>query len=185
MLTAAIAPKQMSELSWNEILGVLERQFGSAKTLFRRQFECFKMRYEGQEFNNYELLVKTKYTDAKLDTIGFDGLQCLLYVAGFQGPDFAAYRTRLLRKLDQFEKVTLKDLTAECQLIKSYKEDSRMLEGVSSVNFIPHKKRFRSNKKSKSRERQKKELTDLHSSEWKPSEGPTTNGCPADQAPCR
>ncbi|XGW25993.1 hypothetical protein V3C99_006978 [Haemonchus contortus] len=176
MLTAAIAPKQPSELSWNEVLEVLERQFGSAKTLFRRRFECFKMRYEGQEFNNYELLVKTKCTDAKLDIIDFDGLQCLLYVAGFQGPDFADYRTRLLRKLDQSEKVTLKDLTAKCQLIKSYKEDSRMLEGVSSaVNFIRHKKRFRSKKKSKSRERQKKELNELHSSEWKPQSGPTTS----------
>ncbi|PIO72745.1 hypothetical protein TELCIR_05317 [Teladorsagia circumcincta] len=140
MLTAAISPKQPSELSWNEILEVLERQFGSAKTLFRRRFECFKMRYEGQEFNNYELLVKTKCTDAKLDTIDFDGLQCLFYVAGFQGPDFAEYRTRLLRKLDQSEKVTLKDLTAECQLIKSYKDDSRMLEGDPAVNFAPKDK---------------------------------------------
>ncbi|KIH46074.1 hypothetical protein ANCDUO_23876 [Ancylostoma duodenale] len=64
-----------------------------------------------------------------MDTIDFDGLQCLFYVAGFQGPDFAEYRTRLLRMLDQSEKITLKDLTAECQFIKSYKEDSRMLEG--------------------------------------------------------
>ncbi|PIO65756.1 reverse transcriptase [Teladorsagia circumcincta] len=136
MLTAAIAPKHPSEPSWNEIVEVLDRQFGSAKTLFRRRFECFEMRYEGQEFNNYELLVKTKCTNAELDTIDFDGLQCLFYVAGFQGPDVADYRTRLLRKLDQSEKVTLKDLDAECQLIKSYKEDSRMLEGDPSINFV-------------------------------------------------
>ncbi|PIO74710.1 integrase core domain protein [Teladorsagia circumcincta] len=155
MLTAAIAPKQPSELSWNEILEVLDRQFGSAKTLFRRRFECFKMRYDGQEFNNYELLVKTKCTDAKLDTIDFDGLQCLFYVAGFQGPNVADYRTRLLRKLDQSEKVTLKDLTAECQLVKSYKEDSRMLEGDPSINFVRRKKRFR-RKKSFNQQRQQK-----------------------------
>ncbi|VDO78542.1 unnamed protein product [Heligmosomoides polygyrus] len=125
----------------------MERQFGSAKTLFRRRFECFKMRYEGQEFNNYELLVKTKCANAKLDAIDFDGLQCLFYVAGFQGPEFADYRTRLLRKLDQSEKVTLKDLTAECQLIRSYKEDSQMLEGDPSVNFVRRKRAFRGKKK--------------------------------------
>ncbi|VDO22291.1 unnamed protein product [Heligmosomoides polygyrus] len=80
--------------------------------------EILEMRYKGQEFNNYELLVKTKCANAKLDTIDFDGLQCLVYVAGFQRPEFADYRIRLLRKLDQFEMVTLEDLTAECQIVQ-------------------------------------------------------------------
>ncbi|EYB86727.1 hypothetical protein Y032_0274g1028, partial [Ancylostoma ceylanicum] len=65
MLTGAISPKQPSDLPWKEVIEVLERQFGSAKTLFRRRFECFKTRYEGQDFTNYEMLVKTKCTDAK------------------------------------------------------------------------------------------------------------------------
>ncbi|EYC37500.1 hypothetical protein Y032_0784g2333 [Ancylostoma ceylanicum] len=160
MLTGAISPKQPSDLPWKEVIEVLERQFGSAKTLFRRRFECFKTRYEGQDFTNYEMLVKTKCTDAKLDTIDFDGLQCLFYVAGFQGSDFAEYHTRLLRKLDQTEKITLKDLTAECQLIKSYKEDSRMLEGGLSINAVHHKKNFNRNKK-KFRQQQKKKKTDV------------------------
>ncbi|KAL6742847.1 hypothetical protein Aduo_015951 [Ancylostoma duodenale] len=42
MLTGAISPKQPSDLPWMEVIQVLERQFGSAKTLFRRRFECFK-----------------------------------------------------------------------------------------------------------------------------------------------
>lgn len=105
---------------------------------------------------NYEKLVKTKYTEAKLDTTHFDGLQCLFFVAGFQRTDFAEYRTRLLRKLNQSEKITLRDLTAECQLIKSYKEDSRTLERDLSVNSVHHKKNFNRNKK-KSKQQQKKE----------------------------
>ncbi|KAL6742405.1 hypothetical protein Aduo_015558 [Ancylostoma duodenale] len=147
MLTRAISPKQPYDLPWMEVKQVLERQFGSAKTLFRRRFECFKTRYEGQDFTNYKVLVKTKCTDAKLDTIDFDGLQCLFCVAGFQGPDFAEYSTRLLRKLDQSEKITLKDLTAECQLIKSHKEDSRMLEGGLSINAVHYRKNFNCKKK--------------------------------------
>ncbi|KIH43151.1 hypothetical protein ANCDUO_26850, partial [Ancylostoma duodenale] len=134
MLTGAIAPKQPSDVPWKEVVEVLERQ----------------------NFTNYEMLVKTKCTDAKLDTIDFDGLQCSFYVAGFQGPDFAEYRTRLLRKLDHSEKITLKDLTAECQLIKSYKEDSRMLEGDISVNAVQHKKNFNRNKKKFKQQHQKK-----------------------------
>ncbi|VDO85174.1 unnamed protein product [Heligmosomoides polygyrus] len=102
--------------------------------------------------NAYEMLVRTRCTDAKLDCIDFDGLQCLVYVAGFQGPEFADYRTRLLRKLDQAEKLSIKDLTAECQLIKSYGEDARMLENAavvtSTVNYVAKKK-----KKSISRQR--------------------------------
>ncbi|KAL6742848.1 hypothetical protein Aduo_015952 [Ancylostoma duodenale] len=92
------------------------------------------------------MLVKTKCTDTKLDTIDFDGLHCLFS----REPDFAEYRTRLLRKLDQSEKITLKDLTAECQLIKSYKEDSRMLEGGLYINAVHYRKNF--NRKKEKRE---------------------------------
>ncbi|VDP60241.1 unnamed protein product, partial [Heligmosomoides polygyrus] len=60
--------------------------------LTRRRFECFKVRYEGQDFNNYETMVKAKCTDAHFDLID-SGLQCLFYVAGFQGSEFADYRT--------------------------------------------------------------------------------------------
>ncbi|EYC07744.1 hypothetical protein Y032_0069g372 [Ancylostoma ceylanicum] len=85
--------------------------------------------------------------DAKLNSIDFDGLQCLVYVAGFQGVEFADYRTRLLRKLDQAERISIKDLTAECQLIKSYKEDARMLENaampISAVNYVTKRKKFK------------------------------------------
>ncbi|EYB93870.1 hypothetical protein Y032_0178g682 [Ancylostoma ceylanicum] len=80
--------------------------------------------------------------DAKLDSIDFDGLQCLVYVAGFQGAEFADYRT-----LDQAERISIKDLTAECQLIKSYKEDPRMLENaampISAVNYVTKRKKFK------------------------------------------
>uniref|UniRef100_A0A183GIZ5 Peptidase A2 domain-containing protein n=1 Tax=Heligmosomoides polygyrus TaxID=6339 RepID=A0A183GIZ5_HELPZ len=145
--SSATSPKQSSELSWSEILEVMERQFGSAKTLFRRRLECFKMRYEGQEFNNYELLIKTKWANAKLNAMDFDSLQCLVYAARFQGPEFADYHIHLLRKLDQSEKDTLKDFTAECQLIRSYKEDSQMLEGDPSVNLILRKRTFQRKKK--------------------------------------
>ncbi|VDP10523.1 unnamed protein product [Heligmosomoides polygyrus] len=114
--------------------------FGSTNMLFRRRFECFKIQYEHQDFNSYETLVRTRCTDGKLDCIDFDGLQCLVYVAGFQGAEFADYRTRLLRKLDQSEELSIKDLTAEYQLIKSFKEDARMLENeavvTSAVNYI-------------------------------------------------
>lgn len=101
------------------------------------------------------MLVKTKCTNAKLDTIDFDGFQCPFYVAGFQGPDFVEYRTRLLRSLDQSEKITLKDLTAECQFLESYKEDSRMLKADPFVNSVHHRKNFKRNKK-KFKQQQKK-----------------------------
>ncbi|VDL66057.1 unnamed protein product [Nippostrongylus brasiliensis] len=144
LFCGSISPKLPSDLTWDEAITTLERLFGSAKTLFRRRFECFKMQYEHQDFNMYETLVRTRCTDAKLDSIDFDGLQCLVYVAGFQGAEFADYRTRLLRKLDQTEKLSIKDLTAECQLIKSYKEDSKMLENAtlqySTVNYVAKNK---------------------------------------------
>ncbi|VDO89842.1 unnamed protein product [Heligmosomoides polygyrus] len=116
------------QLLMEKLCAVLNRLFGTARTLFRRRFECFKVRYEGQDFNNYETMVKAKCTDAHFDSIDFDGLQCLFYVAGFQESEFADYRTQLLGKLDQAEKIALKDLTAECQLIKLYKDDARLLE---------------------------------------------------------
>ncbi|EYC37102.1 hypothetical protein Y032_0825g2549 [Ancylostoma ceylanicum] len=101
------------------------------------------------------MLMKTKCTDAKLDTIDFDGLQCLVYVARFRGLDFAEYRARLLRKQDQSEKITLNDLTAECQLINSCEEYSRMLEGGLSINAVHHKKNFNRSKKKFKQQQQK------------------------------
>nr|CDJ93707.1 Gap-Pol polyprotein [Haemonchus contortus] len=86
----------------------------------------------------------------------FNGLQCLVYVAGFQGAEFADYRTRPLKKLDQGDDVTIKDLTAECQLIKSFKEGARMLENATnpsiSVNYVSrrrNRKFFNRNKKQR------------------------------------
>ncbi|XGW21465.1 hypothetical protein V3C99_004430 [Haemonchus contortus] len=145
----------------------MDRLFGSAKTLFRRRFECLKIKYDHQNFNNYETLVRTRCSDAKFDSINFDGLQCLVYVAGFQGAEFADYRTRLLRKLDQGDDVTIKDLTAECQLIKSYKEDARMLENATSpsvcVNYVSRRRKRRC-LKQKQEPRKKEESNALHDS---------------------
>ncbi|VDL76377.1 unnamed protein product [Nippostrongylus brasiliensis] len=152
LFCGSISPRLPSDLSWDEALATLERLFGSSKTLFRRRFECFKIQYDHQNFTTYETLVRTRCADAKLDSIDFDGLQCLVYVAGFQGAEFADYRTRLLRKLDQAEKLSIKDLTAECQLIKSYKEDARMLENAAmrtpTINFVSRKK-FRSRQRQR------------------------------------
>lgn len=46
-----------------------------------------------------------------------------------------------MKKLDHSEKITPKD-TAERQLITSYKEDSQMVEGDPSANFIRRKRPF-------------------------------------------
>ncbi|VDP46923.1 unnamed protein product, partial [Heligmosomoides polygyrus] len=99
-------------------------------------------------------MVKATCTDAHFDSIDFDGLQCLFYVAGFQGSEFADYPTRLLRKLYQAENITLKDLTAEYQLIKSYKDDARLLEGTPAVNVVRRQK-FHLGKKRKPQRRQR------------------------------
>ncbi|VDP55851.1 unnamed protein product [Heligmosomoides polygyrus] len=73
---------------------------------------------------------------AHFDSIDSDGLQCLFYVAGFKGPEFADNRRLLLWKLHHAERITLKDFTFECQLIKSYKEDARLFEGTPAVNAV-------------------------------------------------
>uniref|UniRef100_A0A0N4W5J5 RNA-directed DNA polymerase n=1 Tax=Haemonchus placei TaxID=6290 RepID=A0A0N4W5J5_HAEPC len=164
LFCGSIAPRSPSELSWDEAVATMDRLFGSAKTLFRRRFECFKIMYDHQDFDNYEMLVRTRCSDAKFDSISFDGLQCLVYVARFQGAEFADYRTRLLRKLDQGDNITIKDLTAECQLIKSYKKDARMLESTADPNIATNyvgRKRKRRNFNLKQKPRNRKEFNAL------------------------
>nr|CDJ98010.1 RNA-directed DNA polymerase (reverse transcriptase) domain containing protein [Haemonchus contortus] len=167
LFCGSIAPRSPSDLAWDEAVATMDRLFGSAKTLFRRRFERLKIKYDHQDFNNYETLVRTRCSDAMFDSINFDGLQCLVYVAGFQGAEFADYRTRLLRKLDQGDDVTIKDLTAECQLIKSYKEDARMLENATSpsvcVNYVSRRRKRRC-LKQKQEPRKKEESNALHDS---------------------
>ncbi|VDP24846.1 unnamed protein product [Heligmosomoides polygyrus] len=84
--------------------------------------------YEHLDFNAYETLVRTFCTEAKLHCIDFDGLQRLVYVDGFQGEEFADYKTRLLRKLEKAGKLSIKDLTAEYQahqVLQEGREDAR------------------------------------------------------------
>ncbi|PIO77051.1 hypothetical protein TELCIR_00844 [Teladorsagia circumcincta] len=81
LFRGSIAPKSPSDLSWDEAIAIMDRLFGSGKTLFRRRFECLKILYDHQDFNSYETLVRTRCSDAKFDSINFDGLQCLIYVA--------------------------------------------------------------------------------------------------------
>nr|CDJ93792.1 Gap-Pol polyprotein [Haemonchus contortus] len=109
--------------------------------------------------------MRTRYSDAKFDSIILDGFQCVVYVAGFQGAEFADHRTRLLRRLDQGDDVTIKDLTAQCQLIKSYKENARMLENATnpsiSVNYVSRRRKRRFFKQ-KQGPRNKEESNALH-----------------------
>ncbi|VDO20184.1 unnamed protein product [Haemonchus placei] len=76
LFCGSIAPRSPSDLSWDKAVATMDRLFGSAKTLFRRRFECLKINYDHQDFNNYETLVRTRCSDAKFDSISFDGLQC-------------------------------------------------------------------------------------------------------------
>ena len=168
---STITPRTPSEVNWDDTMKTLDQLFGSPKTMFRRRYECFKLRYDGSDINDYIARVRTDCTNAKLDNVTFDGLQCLVFVSGFQGPEYAEYRTRLLRKLDQSDNVTIKDLGEECRLIKLYKEDSKLIEADSTaVNRVDHqqKKFFKKNFKKQP----KKEERNANSSPTRPEESP-------------
>ncbi|VDP17816.1 unnamed protein product [Heligmosomoides polygyrus] len=99
-----------------------------------RGFECFKVRYEGEDFNSYQTMAKTKCTDAHFYSIDFDSLQCLHYVAGFQRTEFADHRARLLRRLDQSEKITPAGRTS--LLIVNSSNRTRMMPDLSKAHLI-------------------------------------------------
>ncbi|PIO76907.1 hypothetical protein TELCIR_00994 [Teladorsagia circumcincta] len=67
----------------------------------------------------------------------------------------------------QGENITIKDPTAECQLIKSYKEDARMLEtavnGSATINHV-NKRKKRRNFKQKQEQKNRRGTNALHGS---------------------
>uniref|UniRef100_A0A1I7X2E3 CCHC-type domain-containing protein n=1 Tax=Heterorhabditis bacteriophora TaxID=37862 RepID=A0A1I7X2E3_HETBA len=89
--------------------------------------------YQNEDFDSFANIVNQRCEEAEFKNIDIDGIKCLLFVAGFQAAEFADYRTRLLRTLDQANKLSLKDL-----------EDAMTLEQASySVRTV--KKPFKKN----------------------------------------
>ena len=127
--TGHILPQKPADLDWDTTKTTLLQLFGPKKTLFRRRFECLKTTFHPNgDINNYANTINSRCEDAEFKNISIDAIKCLFFVSGFQAPELADHRTRLLRKLDQSNQLTLQDLVNEYQLMESYKEDARTIE---------------------------------------------------------
>uniref|UniRef100_A0A1I7WRW9 Integrase catalytic domain-containing protein n=1 Tax=Heterorhabditis bacteriophora TaxID=37862 RepID=A0A1I7WRW9_HETBA len=89
------------------------------------------MAYQNEDFDSFASSVNQRCEEAQSKNININGIKCLLFVAGFQTAEFADFRIRLLRTLDQTDKLSLKNLVLECQMIKTYKEDTMSIEQSS------------------------------------------------------
>jgi hypothetical protein len=128
-LVDKILPKKPAELSIEEATEVLNKLFGQKLTTFRKRYDCFKMvKSSAQDYATFSTLVNRKCETARINKMTDDDFKCLVFVSGLQAPEDAEVRTRLLRKLEQTDKVTLDDLVTECDMFLSLKKDAKMIE---------------------------------------------------------
>ena len=128
-LVDKILPKKPAELSIKEATEVLNKLFGQKLTTFRKRYDCFKMvKSSAQDYATFSTLVNRKCETARINKMTDDDFKCLVFVSGLQAPEDAEVRTRLLRKLEQTDNVTLDDLVTECDMFLSLKKDAKMIE---------------------------------------------------------
>ncbi|XP_057376195.1 uncharacterized protein LOC130697282 [Daphnia carinata] len=145
-LVDKILPKKPTELNLKEAVEILEKMFEQKMTTFRKRYDCFKViKPPTQDYATFSTLVNRKCERAQLNQMSDDDFKCLVFVSGLQSPEDAEMRTRLLRKLEQSDRVTLDELVAECELVLALKKDAKLIEqSTSQVQAIKKNQKRRS-----------------------------------------
>ena len=66
-----------------------------------------------------------------------DQFKCLIFIAGLHPPDDSEIRFRLLVKLETDEKVTVQDLTVECNRLLKLRKDTMLVQQQPSIFSQP------------------------------------------------
>ena len=72
-----------------------------------------------------------------LQTLTEDQFKCLIFIAGLHSPHDSEIRSRLLVKLETDEKVTVQDLTAECNRLLKLRKDTMLVQQQPSIFSQP------------------------------------------------
>ena len=130
-----ISPRTPSDLDWQETVSVMKKIFSPQKSLLRKRFECFRQIFNpGEDLNAFDNTLNANCEEAEVNNITDDTFKCLALVFSFQAPELADYRMRFLRRMDENESVTFKELVQDYHALKTIKEDAKLLEHPTDIH---------------------------------------------------
>ena len=133
-----ILPKGPSDLTFTETIVILTDIFGEQQSLFNIRYNCFKIaKNQSDDYVSYAGRVNQECERFHLQTLTEDQFKCLIFIAGLHSPDDSEICSQLLVKLETDEKVTVQDLTAECNGLLKLRKDTMLVQQQSSLFFQP------------------------------------------------
>ena len=133
-----ILPKGPSDLTFTDTIAILTDIFREQQSLFHIRDNCFKIaKNQSDDYVSYAGRVNHECERFHLLTLTEDQFKCLIFIAGLYSPDDSEIRSRLLVKLETDEKVTIQDLTAECNRLLKLRKDTMLVQQQPSLFSLP------------------------------------------------
>ncbi|CAH8839295.1 unnamed protein product, partial [Trichobilharzia szidati] len=140
-----ILPQKPSERSFDETVHTLRHQFGDQRSLFNIRYHCMKLSLnENDDIHTQLGIVNRTCERFKLKSLSEDQFKVLIFICGLQSPKFADIRTRLLNRLEQDPRMTLKDVGEEYQRLINIHNDTALVQSgsqnaaeVHAVHSVP------------------------------------------------
>ncbi|XP_053663457.1 uncharacterized protein K02A2.6-like [Anopheles marshallii] len=144
--TNYILPKHPRDFVLKETVSKLTAHFGTKESLLHKRFRCLKLtKLRTEDFVTFACRVNRGTVDFELGKLTEEQFKCLVFVCGIKEEEDADFRTRLLRRIEEQQDVTLDQLSAECQRMTNLRHDSDMIksdktEKVLSVHDNTHRR---------------------------------------------
>ncbi len=121
-------------MTLTETIAILTDIFGEQQSLFNIRYNCFKIAKNlSDDYLSYAGRVNHECERFYLQTLTEDQFKFLIFVAGLHSPDDSEIRSRLLVKLETDEKVTVQDLTGECNRLLKLRKDIMLVQQQPSI----------------------------------------------------
>ncbi|XP_058444447.1 uncharacterized protein K02A2.6-like [Malaya genurostris] len=95
-----------------------------------------------EDYLAYSCKVNKSCVDFKLSQLTEEQFKCLIYVCGLRSSKDAEIRMRLINKLNEAADITLQQIVEQCNSLVNLKQDTVLVEKLSSVNYVAHNKRL-------------------------------------------
>ncbi|XP_040158056.1 uncharacterized protein K02A2.6-like [Anopheles arabiensis] len=126
--TSFILPRVPRDVSFQDTVSILSSLFGRAESLVSKRYKCMKLtKAQSEDILTFICRVNRSCVDYQFSSMSENQFKCLTLVCGLKDEADSDIRTRLLARIEERSDVTLEDLAAECQRIKSLKVDSAMI----------------------------------------------------------
>ncbi|KIH56932.1 retroviral aspartyl protease, partial [Ancylostoma duodenale] len=142
-----VLPKEVTSIEFEETVDTLKQLFDVKMSKFPMRYQCLKLeKRDAEDYLVYTGRVNEFCERAKIHELDSDGIKCLLWIFGLKTHKDAEIRQRLIAVLDREykagRKMSLQELSKECENFLSLKKDSETIAGnVKTVEAAVKEKR--------------------------------------------